>query len=201
MWIAGWLLLSAFVCGVAAAATPSLGRVWVAPLPHQLRLISTRRSAWIASSALFAVALWFAAAGATALTVMLYEAGSTVVSWIGLTSLLVGSALWLVHLALRITVTQLVAKAMGEDGPMPDWYEPIAWWGAALLGGYFVMANAGFGALAIAVLSTGRLDEWSAWVVIFLVVLFLATFALFRNTLPVLPQVHALVLGIAAFMA
>lgn len=200
MALTGWLLISGFVLGIAAAMTPSLGVVWVAELPEQLHLISTRRRAWITANTLFAASLWVSALGLAGLAVLLYEEAGSVTPWLGLVSIVIGTVLWLVHLAMRVSVTQLLARSMGPDGDMPAWYEPVAWWGLVLLVGYFVLANVGIGILAIVVLDTGLLAAWSAWTALSLVVLFLVTLVAFRNTLPVLPQFPALVLGIAALV-
>ena len=116
----GLLLVTGLVFGLAAAWVPSLGPVWNERPPDQLVLIADRRGAWVLSSALFAIGLVVALWGMLALGGRLVRVGADTAGWIVIGSFVVGTALWLVHLAYLMTVMVSVAEDMARGRPMPE---------------------------------------------------------------------------------
>lgn len=197
---AGVLLISGLVLGLAAAGIPSLGPVWNERPPAQLLSIADRKRAWVASSVLFAAGLITALFGVLVLSGLLIDAGAAPSGWIGMGAFVVGTCLWLIHLGYRMTVMVSVADDMAEGAAMPDWLLPTWTLGNFLLASYVLLASAGLIGISVGILETNLLPAWSAWVAIGLAVLFLATLAAFRNTMPVLPHLATGLLGIVAVL-
>ena len=200
MLSAGVLLVSGLALGLAAALVPSLGPVWNERPPNQLLLIADRTVAWRVSSLLFAGGLVLALFGVLVLCSQLLDAGAESAAWVGIGSFAVGTTLWLIHLGYRITVTVSVATEMKDGAAMPDWLRPTWDLGNYLLVAYVALASIGLIAIGVGLLQTALLPPWSAWTTIGLAAVFIATLAIFRNTMPVLPHLATGLVGIVALI-
>ena len=196
----GFLLTGGLVLGLAAALVPSLGPVWNARPPERLLLIGDRTGAWVTSSFLFAAGLVVAVFGVLALSAELVDSDARTSGWVTIGAFLVGTTLWLIHLGYRMTVMVSVSREMADGAEMPEWFLPSWDLGNYLLVSYVILASVGLVALGVGILQTGLFPVWSAWIIIGSALIFILTIAVFRNTLPVFPQLATGLLGILALI-
>lgn len=200
MRLTGVLLTGGLAFGLAAALVPSLGPVWNARPPERLLLIGDRIGAWITSSFLFAAGLVVTMFGVLILSAELVDSEARTSGWVTIGAFLVGTTLWLIHLGYRVTVMASVSRDMADGAEMPDWFLPSWNLGNYLLASYVILASVGLIALGVGILQTGLFPAWSAWTIIGLALIFILTIAVFRNTLPVFPQLATGLLGILALI-
>jgi hypothetical protein len=200
MLTAGLLLVGGAIAGLAGASVPALARVWTAPLPDKLRMIAERPRAWWRANVLFLVAIVTTAGGLSVLAALITEAGRAPAA-AGMGLVLVGTALWAVDLAFRLTLTARVANEVGAGGAMPDWYPPASRWSWSLLIVYMLCASAALIAYGLAVVRSALLPEWSGWVAMAAGALYIVGTVVRRDTIPVLIQLVTLLLGILLLLA
>jgi len=201
MLSAGLLLVAGAVAGLWAAATPSLTRVWSAPLPDKLLMIADRRGAWWRANVLFLVAIMATAGGLATLAALIREGGSYGPAFAGLGLTLAATPLWAVDLAFRVTVTTSVAEAVKGGAAVPTWYPSAAKWSWSLLIIYSLCASAALVGFGLGIVRSGILPEWSGWIAMAGVgVLIFGTIAR-KDTIPVVVQLLTLLFGVLLLIA
>jgi hypothetical protein len=115
------------------------------------------------TSASFLVATVITLVGLGLLTQALRDAGHGAVPSAGLLLFTVGSVLWVLHLAFRLTVVVQAADDWRATTMTPGWYEPWRAWAALLFAIYSVLGYLGLAAYGSALLATRWTPRWVAW--------------------------------------
>lgn len=179
--VSGWLLVGSFVLWFPAAALPA--RIWTAPHPERLTLISQHRRRWQIVNLAIAGAAVLLVLGFAALAEPLRHDGAATLTDLSLALLLLGAPLWLASLVHRIVVA--------EDG---------ASWAGGLFLAWSAIANAAIVGFGVAVVRSGLVGTWSGWTAIVLGTLILVQLLVTGDALPGLYHVGPAVIGAAVLL-
>lgn len=114
----------------------------------------------------FILASVITAAAFAILTSELRRAHESIFSVVGLVMFCLGTALWILHLAFRLTVQLEAARIFGQTGLAPEWYEPWRQWAGGLFAAYSGLAYLGMAAYGLALFKVDWLPGWVSWVFI-----------------------------------
>lgn len=147
--LAGFLL-------IFGAATVWLGAITYVGM--DLPPIAARRADHLFTVGGFLVGALLSLSGFAALRLTLRERGDTVLSQLGLLSLLIATVCWIIHLAFRATVMIAVAEKFAEAPP--DWYPPLRLWAGAMYVVYMILAYLSPAAYGAAMGKTAWAGKW-----------------------------------------
>lgn len=140
---------------------------------------------------------WIVAAlGYVMLTALLRDAGDLMISALASVLFLMGIVSAIAFWALSVTVTLLAAEETARTTIVPEYYKVLEMSAESLLGVYQLLgllATAGFGG---ALLQTGLLPGWVGWVTVGWGLLWAGVHLRSDETIPLLPMVMQLVIGI-----
>ncbi len=197
----GVLLTAGGAAVMVAAFVPSLYPVWLARGVNAIALISQHRDSWQLANWLFGIGAGLTLAGLAALTALLNrQPGAGLLPPTSLALMTVATTLWIANLGFRLTVTVRTVDSFSTGGQIPDWYEPVnswtaALWSAAALTG--VAATIGYG---LAVIGSGVLPGWTGWLVVGVGAVMLGLFVFTRDVPPFLLYVAPMALGVMALI-
>jgi hypothetical protein len=140
---------------------------------------------------------WIAAAlGYVMLAALLREAGDPILSTLAAVLFLLAIGAAIIFWAFWVTPTLLAAEVTTRTTIMPEYYASLQLAAESALGVYqllALLATAGFG---WALLQTGLLPSWVGWLTLEFGVFWAAVFLKTRETIPLLPMVMQLVIGV-----
>ncbi len=140
---------------------------------------------------------WIAAAlGYVMLAALLREAGDPMISTLAAVLFLLAIGAAIVFWAFWVTPTLLAAEETARTTIMPAYYATLQLAAESALGVYQLLgllATAGFG---WALLQTGILPSWVGWVTFGFGVFWAGVFLKTRETIPLLPMLMQVVIGI-----
>src|SRR6266542_333595 len=192
--VAGWLLIASFVLWFPAAV-PSLYRVWTAPLREKLVLIGPQRRTWQAVNLSIASAAVLLVLGFAALQEPLERAGGGVLVPLSFAALVLGAALWLASLVVRVTA---MAAAAGT-APVPG-FEAVSAWAGGLFLAWTALGNAAVVGFGVAIVHGGYPAVWSGWAAIVLGALILVQLVATGDALPGAYHLAPALVGIALLL-
>ncbi|HZY44432.1 MAG TPA: hypothetical protein VFF70_06755 [Anaerolineae bacterium] len=144
---------------------------------------------------------WIVAAlGYVMLTVLLRDAGDPIISTLASVLFLMGIVSAIAFWALSLTANVLAAEHTARTTIVPEYYEVLEMSAESLLGVYqllALLATAGFG---WALLQTGILPSWVGWVTIGWGLLWAGVHLRSDETIPLLPMVMQVVIGISVLL-
>lgn len=141
-----------------------------------------------------------AALGYVLLAVLLRDAGDPIISTLASVLFLMGIVSAIAFWALDVTVNVLAAKETARTTIVPEYYESLELSAQTLLGVYQwlgLLATAGFG---WALLQTGILPSWVGWVTVGWGVLWAGVHSRSDETIPLLPMVMQIVIGVSLLL-
>lgn len=157
----GWLLcmgLVIFMVGAVGWRTS----FQAPPLSEQLKSVAMHPTIWTWIHAWIAVGIVTTTAGLAVWVELQRQAGERLATPIAFTMYLVGAVLWLVAIALRLSVQQWAA---GEAlrGLVPDVYPSIHRLSGLLFAAHMLLSYLSFAALGAGVLRSGILGRGVGW--------------------------------------
>ena len=178
-------------------ARAAFGDVLAAEQGEKLRIIARHPTDYRWGCRLVLVGWIAAAVGYTMLAELLRDAGDPIIATLAALLFVIAIALACVFWVLHVSPTLSAADEVARTGIVPAYYEPIQASADAALRVYLILglvATAGFG---LAVLHTGMLPAWVAWVTIGWGVAWTGLSVRGSEGIPLLPMVMPLVLGIS----
>ncbi len=136
------------------------------PLREQLILIFDHPRLWRWATILFISGVVVTILGLTLLTTLLRDVRDWAFSQLGLVAFVFGAALWVIHLAFRLSIDPWAAQETAKTAVIPEFYVPLTRWTGVLFVIYTVLAFSALAAYGGAVLSTGVLPHWVGWLAI-----------------------------------
>jgi hypothetical protein len=141
-----------------------------------------------------------AALGYVMLTVLLRDAGDPIISTLASVLFLMGIASAIAFWGFSLTANVLAAEEMARTEIMPEYYKVLVMSAESLLGVYqllALLATAGFG---WALLQTGILPNWVGWITLGWGILWAGVHIRSDETVPLLPMVMQIVIGISLLL-
>jgi hypothetical protein len=195
----GLALVAAFGFVLIAALPPSLRSAYESPAgPTAVNTIGHHLTIWKVASTSFAIGAALLLVGLSALTARIKSA----ISVVALALYGTATALWIVNLVFRLTVTVHVAGQTVAAGSVPPgWYEDIRFFADdGLLNAFAVIGGPALFLYGIAVIRTRALAAWSGGLAITFAALMVALY-LGREVVPAVMYLGALPLGVSALIA
>ena len=144
---------------------------------------------------------WIVAAlGYVMLTALLRDAGDPIISTLASVLFLMGIVSAIAFWALSLTANVLAAEETARTTMVPEYYKVLEMSAESLLGVYqmlALLATAGFG---WALLQTGMLPSWVGWVTVGWGLLWAGVHLRSDETIPLLPMVMPVVIGISVLL-
>jgi len=159
----GWLLCAGLILFMVGAVLWRPSWFQAPLLSDQLKSVAAHRTTWIWIHAWFAAAVVVTTAGLSVWVELQRQAGERLATPIAFTLYLVGAVLWLVAIALRLTVQQW-ASGQAVAGLVPDVYPSIHRLSGLLYAAHMVLSYVSFAALGGGVLRSGILGPGPGWV-------------------------------------
>jgi Domain of unknown function (DUF4386) len=166
------------------------------PREKQLLIIARHPADYRWGSRIVLVGWIVAALAYVMLAALLREAGDPMISTLAAVLFLIAIGAAVVFWTLWVSPTLLAAKETARATMMPAYYESLQLAGESALGVYqllALLATAGFG---WALLQTGLLPSWVGWLTLGFGVFWAGVFLKTRETIPLLPMVMQVVIGI-----
>ena len=135
--------------------------------------------------------------GLALFTVLLAGAGELLLAPLALVAFAFGAVLWVLDIALYLSVTVWLAKKSTEGAAIPPLYIAITEWRETLLRLFTVLALLSIAAFGWAILRTGLLPSWIGWISIIWSLFWLVHLFITKTTIPIVHHVMPLVIGIA----
>lgn len=171
------------------------------PPREWLRLVHEHPRPWYWATVSFIGAILVTTLGLALLAGLLHDGGDPGFSEIGLVAFAFGTALWVIHLAARLTVDPWAGKELATTGTIPEAYAPLSRWNGALFTIFSILAFGGMLAFGAAILATHLLPLWLGWATIIYSAGGLILHAATRDSLPVMHHLMPLIIGIALLLS
>jgi hypothetical protein len=205
--ITGSLLIAGTLLFFAGLCVLMLGANFMEDLSSSLRqhlvIVSQHAGAWKLGWALLMGGVTGTVLGLAALATLLREAGSRLLSSLGLLLFLLGAVVWLPNMSFSLSEAiwagQGVSASSGST--VLDFYEILVDWGSTLLSVYTVLAFVAMVAFGVAIARTALLPRWIGWVTVLWSVVWLGMFFLTLNAIPALHQFMPLLIGFSLLLA
>ena len=199
--VTGIVLVLTVVCipGIALymAVKDKGGPVIFGQPPHEwLRLVHEHPRPWFWATLSFIGAILVTLFGLGLLAGLLRDAGDLGFSTVGLLAFAVGTILWVIHLAERLTIHPWAGKELASKGAIPDVYTALSVWTWAMFLIFTVLAFVGVMMFGGAILATSLLPHWLGWAAIIYSAGGLILLAITRDALPIMHHLMPLVFGI-----
>jgi hypothetical protein len=193
----GASLVAAFACVLVAALPPPLRSAYLQPAgPGAVITIGQHLTLWKVATSAFGLGIGIELVGLAGLTARIRSTLS--IAALGLFGL--ATAMWVINLVFRLTVTVSVAAAAEGSGTEPSWYQDIRHFADdGLLNAAAVAGGTAMILYGIAVLRSRALAAWSGVLAVasgaLLVVLYLT-----GNVIPAVLYLAGLPLGVSALV-
>jgi hypothetical protein len=199
--LAGVLLAGAGLVGILLVGPTAFvpAAIWGGPRDVALRLIAQHPLLWRSGNTGFVIATVMTAAGLFVLPDALGPHGAPLASGAALAFALAGT-LWLVTLAIRLTVTPGVALTFVAHGTIDPAFEPLARLGYALFVAFVFIGSAAVVVLGVAIVLGGALGALLGWAVAIAGLLIIASYLWFGDTLPAFVYMPTTAVGIALLL-
>lgn len=196
--LAGILLAGAGLVGVVLVGPTAFipPAIWTGPQGVSLRLIAEHRRRWRVANAGFIVATILTSAGLFVLPSVVGTKGSSLATAAAVAFALAGG-LWLVTLAIRISVTPSVAAGYLASGVVDPAFAPLAKLGSALFIAFVTIGSAALVPLGGAIILGGVLGDGIGWGVALAGIAIVASYLRFGDTLPAFVYMPTTAVGIA----
>jgi len=168
---------------------------------EMLEIVSRHVPAYQWGFALFGAGVVMTVVGLGLLSILLSAIGHHVLALVAFVGYTFGAVLWMLDLAFDMSVTPWAAREFARTSEVPAFYVPLKQWGETLLCIYTVLAFLSLATYGWGLLQTGLLPAWIGWVSIGWSLLWLAHFALTRDTIPVLHHIIPLLIWIALLVS
>lgn len=192
------LLTIIFIPGIALymAVKDKHGPIIFGQPPHEwLRLVHEHPRPWFWATLSFIGAILVTLFGLGLLAGLLRDAGDPGFSDVGLLAFAVGTVLWVIHLAERLTVHPWAGNELKAKGVIPDVFTALSTWTWAMFLIFTILAFAGVMAFGGAILATSLLPHWLGWAAIIFSAMGLILLAITRDALPIMHHLMPLVFG------
>jgi hypothetical protein len=199
---AGLLLAGAGAAGVILVGPTAFvpPAIWNGSQDVALKLIAEHPVIWRVANAGFVIATVMTAAGLFALPDVVGSRGTPFATAAAVTFALAAS-LWIVTLAIRLTITPAVASTFVSDGTIDPAYGPLTRLGDALFVAFIFIGSASVVALGAALVLGGALSAVVGWAVAIAGLLIIGSYVWFGDTLPAFIYVPTIATGIALLLA
>ncbi len=167
------------------------------PRDKQLFIIARHPEEYRRGSRVILVGWIVAALGYVMLATLLREAGDPMISTLAAVLFLLAIGAAIVFWVFWVTPTLLAVEEMARTTSMPAYYPTLQLAAESALGVYqmlALLATIGFG---WALLQTGLLSGWVGWFTLGFGVFWAGVFLKTRETIPLLPMVMQIVIGVA----
>jgi hypothetical protein len=195
----GLAFVAAFGFVLIAALPPSLRSAYESPAgPTAVNIIGHHLAIWKVASASFAIGAVLLLIGLAALTARV----RSTISVVALALYATATALWVVNLVFRLTVTVHVAEqTVAAGGVPPGWYEDIRLFADdGLLNAFAVIGGPALFLYGIAVVRSRALAAWSGGLTMAFAALMVALYV-GGEVVPAVMYVGALPFGVSALIA
>ncbi|WIG59973.1 MAG: hypothetical protein OJF49_002721 [Ktedonobacterales bacterium] len=165
--------------------------------PHEwLRLVHQHPRPWRWATISFICIILTTLFGLALLAGLLRDAGDPGFSQAGLLAFALGTALWVIVLAARLTIDPWAGKEMLAKGAIPDVYTALSKWNGAMFVIFTILAFAGVMSFGAAILATNLLPHWLGWATLIYSLAGLTLLAITRDSLPIMHHLMPFVIGI-----
>jgi hypothetical protein len=199
---AGLLLAAGGIGGGVLVAT-SLAvspAIWNGPEEAALRLIAAHSRIWRVANVGFVVATVLTAAGLFVITDAVGDQGAMLAAAAAVAFALAGT-LWLVTLAIRISITPGVASAFVADGMVDPAFAPLGRLGSAMFTAFIFVGAGALVALGGAILYGGAIAAILGWITAIAGLAIVVSYLWFGDTLPAFIYMPTTAIGIALLVA
>jgi hypothetical protein len=159
----GWFLIAGFVVFFVGAAGWLPAEFEARPLPEMLRHVAEREGRWLWIHIWMAAGVIISIAGLVAWTELQRQSGERLMTPIASNLFVVGAVLWLLAMALRVTVGVWAARE-ALAGSMPAIYPSVHRLAGSLHGAHMALSYVTFIALGYGVLRSGIVPALAGWI-------------------------------------
>jgi hypothetical protein len=191
------ILLASAVALVVAASQPQLFPIWMRREVDTLGLVRERLGLWLVNSRLFLASAIGTAVGAGLLFGGIDGPGAPLAST-ALLMLAIGTALWCVNVAFRVSTTAAAARDFTDT---PPWYPYLVRLSVAVWETAAIFLGLALIAIGLLIVLFGVLPAWSGWTTLAFGALQFGTLVVTRDAPPLLFYSMPAVWGVAALMA
>jgi hypothetical protein len=157
------MLVAGSVVFWAGAVTPPYRQWMGVPIEEYLAIVGAHTIAWRVMHGLFALGAVITLAGASGLTGALGSAGERVWAAAPLGPLVAATALWLVQVGFRLSVTPWASDELARTGRVPVGYVAAHQWMGVLFAIQMATSYLALAAYGVALLKTSLLPRWVGW--------------------------------------
>lgn len=170
--------------------------------PHEwLRLVYEHPRPWFWATVSFIGAILSTLFGLDLLAGLLRGAGDPGFSGVGLVAFAIGTVLWIVQLAARLTVHPWAGNELMTKGAIPEAYMPISRWNGAMFTIFSYLCFGGVLLFGAAILATTLLPQWVGWVTLIYSLGGLILHAIKGDSLPILHHQMPALIGIVLLLS
>jgi hypothetical protein len=174
--------------------------IWNGPEESALRLIAAHGRIWRTANVGFVIATVLTAAGVFVLTAVVGQQG-TVLALAAAVAFALASTLWLVTLAIRLSVTPGVASGYVAEGTVDPAFAALGQLSSALFSAFILVGAAALVALGAAILYGGAIAAVLGWITAIAGLAIAASYLWFGDTLPAFIYMPTTAIGIVLLVA
>lgn len=188
---------SGILVATSLAVSPA---IWNGPEEAALRLIAAHARIWRTANVGFALATVLTAAGLFVTTDVVGQQGAVLAVAAAVAYALAGT-LWLVTLAIRLSITPGVAAAFVAEGTVDPAFAPLGRLSSAMFTAFIFMGAGALVILGAAILYGGVIASVLGWITAVAGVAIAASYLWFGDTLPAFIYMPTTAIGIALLVA
>lgn len=171
------------------------------PLHEWLRLVHEHTRPWFWATVSFIGAILSTLFGLDLLAGLLRGAGDPGFAVVGLVAFAIGTVLWIVQLAARLTVHPWAGKELMATGAIPEAYTALSRWNGAMFTIFSYLCFGGVLLFGAAVLATALLPQWAGWVTLIYSLGGLILHTIKGDSLPILHHQMPTMIGIVLLLS